>query len=744
MPVPPLGRHAAIACLVSSAVLDAVPLATASPPSPQPSPPVSSASPPPAESSPPATEPSPPPAEPSPDAARSPDLEDAPMRGATEVILVEAEAPPDSASSVHLGERRLRAQPRSRPSDLLRHVPGLVVSQHAGGGKSDQYFLRGFDADHGTDVAIFVDGIPVNLTSHGHGQGYADLQWLIPETIASVEVRKGPYSARHGDFYTAGAIELTTIEPPPGAEARVVVGAPALGPVAWRRPASRVVGVVAPRVRAGAAVLAAEVGYTDGPFLSPQRFGHLHVFGKVRRRVGASEVRGAVTGYGATWDQSGQLPAAEVEAGRLDRFGSLDPSEGGGAMRGAASLGWSRGNAETGAWDASAFLVRNRFQLFSNFTLFARDPTRGDQIEQNDERTLAGGTLTFRRAHRHRAVSGSLSLGLQVRADLAVVDLWHTEARRRLDTCWEVANPCNRARNGVLAVGAYVEEDLSVGARLRLVGGLRIDGMAWRVEDLDPETAGTGESLGGAAQAALVSPKLSAVVAATDGLAVFASLGTGFHSNDARAAVAARGSGALARAIGGEVGARVAPAPEVRFALAAWHLRLASEQVWSGDLGGTEPSDPSVRHGLDLEIGWEPTAWLAVDAHLAVARARLLPEDGSRPDVPLAPRVLGGGGLTVRGDTTLAAVRVRALGDRPASDDGSLVAEGFALVDVVVQHVLGATTIGVTIENLLDAPWREAQFAEESRVAPTAAVRPDVHFTPGAPLTASLVLARRW
>jgi hypothetical protein len=288
----------------------------------------------------------------------------------------------------------------------------------------------------------------------------------------------------------------------------------------------------------------------------------------------------------------------------------------------------------------------------------------------------------------------------------------------------------------------YVEEDRSIGPRLRLLGGVRADTFLWHVTDLSPVTAGTMDAVGGSATSAIVSPKLSAIITASEDLDVFVNTGLGFHSNDARAAVASDGVGALARAIGAETGARLAVGDELKASFAAWYLHLASEQVWSGDLGGTEPSDPTRRYGLDLDRQWSPRPWLGLDSNVALGRSTFVANRGNGGALALAPRVMGGGGVTVRRGTSFAAVRFRGIGDRPANDDGSLTAQGYGLVDVVAQRALGATTLGLTIENLLDADWREAQFAEESRVSPTGDLAEDVHFTPGAPLTALLTLSR--
>lgn len=658
-----------------------------------------------------------------------------------EIIVVEGEAPAESASSVHFGQEELRHRPHSQPSDVLRQTPGLVVAQHAGGGKSDQYFLRGFDADHGTDVAIFVDGIPVNLTSHGHGQGYADSHWLIPELVTSLEVHKGPYAARFGDYYTAGAIDLKTADQVPASGLWISGGGELRGPVAFERPTARMVGIANPQVGRGSALIAAEVSKTDGPFTNAQDFNRVTTFGKLMQPLAGGEFQLSGTFYAAEWNQSGQVPSREVAAGRLDRFGSIDPTEGGDSSRWSVAAKWERGEPADGAWAAHAYLVGNQLQLFSNFTLYSRDTENGDQIEQGDDRLLGGGSLTYRKVHQG-PLPGLLRVGLQVRGDTTETSLWHSAKRERLAGCFEGMNPCNHTDNRILNVAAYVEEDVSVSDRVRLLAGLRVDGYSWKVTDLDPMTTGTMDSTAGDASSAIVSPKLSAIVRASDAIEVFGNVGLGFHSNDARAAVAMDGDGALARAIGAETGARLAVGTTLRGSVAAWYLHLDSEQVWSGDNGGTEPSDPTKRYGLDVDLAFKPLPWLSLDANVAVGRSELVANQGNGGALALSPRLMGGGGVTVEHGLSFASLRVRGIDARPANDDGSLVAEGYALVDLVAEHHLGKTSLGLSITNLLDSDWREAQFAEESRVTPTSELVEDVHFTPGTPMTAMITIGR--
>jgi outer membrane receptor protein involved in Fe transport len=653
-----------------------------------------------------------------------------------EEIIVEPAHPAESASSVHLSEQDLARRPHHTASDLLRQAPGLLVSQHAGGGKADQLFLRGFDADHGTDVALFVDGVPVNLPSHGHGQGYADTHWLIPEIVKSVEVHKGPYAARFGDFYTAGAVAMGTIDEVPGVRVALTSGSELSGPAALSDPSYRLVGLASPRLGRGTSLLAGEIGYTDGPFEHPQRFRRASAFGKWKGDLAGGELGFASTFYAAHWNQSGQIPEREVEAGRLGRFGAIDPSEGGTSSRASASLSWSTADDRGGAFRAQLYAVDYRLRLYSNFTLYARDPENGDQIEQTDDRGVVGLNATYVRPHAAGWLSGILTAGVQVRADDTTADLWHTSERSRLSECFsEGANPCNRVLAGIRNVAVFAEEDLFPATWVHVIAGLRLDSLLWDVEDLDPDTALTAATTGGTAQRAIASPKLSVIFHPHETTALFANGGFGFHSNDARSAVS-RSRRALARAIGGELGTRWRPSDDIEASAAAWLLHLSSEQVWSGDAGGTEPSGATRRLGLDVSAAWQMTTWLAADANVALARSTFVENRGNGGALALAPRITAGGGVTAAMNGAAVSLRGRGIGPRPANEDESLTADGFILLDLVASYQAGPWMFGITAINLLDSEWREAQFAEASRLPAEPVAVEDVHFTPGSPLTA--------
>lgn len=624
-----------------------------------------------------------------------------------------------------------------------------MVSQHAGGGKSDQYFIRGFDADHGTDIAVFADGVPVNMPSHAHGQGYADTHFLIPETIDTVDVHKGPYSARFGDFYTAGALELKTLDSVEGPTVWVAGGASLAGPERWRRYNRRLVGMASPHLRddeTDRSLIAMQIANNDGPFENPQAFRQGNALVKWRGDVGPGELKFVTNWYASKWNASGQVPESAVADRVIGRFGSLDPTEGGDTSRTSAQIGYTIRDGHGGTWRASAFLLEYRLRLFSNFTLFARDPMHGDQIEQDDARTTWGLDAAY---DRHLSLGGMDSIitaGIQLRNDDVDNALWHAERRARLAQCFDSgANPCNHTLDRIRDAAAYVEANVHVFPHVHVLPGLRFEQFVWDVDDLDPKTlSDPAATTGGSASRAMLLPKLSVEIEATKRINLFINSGSGFHSNDARSNVATRGSGALARALGAEAGFRTTILPHARIAADLWYLHLASELVWSGDAGGTEASAPTRRYGADLEIAYNPLPWLRLDGTLSLARATLVRNAGNSNGLALAPRIIGQGGVTLSHGAQFVALRARGIGDRPGNDDGSLTAKGYLIFDLIAGRTFGKLDLNLTVNNLFNSDWREAQFADNSRVTPASPVVEQMHFTPGIPRTATATVAYRF
>jgi hypothetical protein len=670
-----------------------------------------------------------------------------------ETIEIEDTAPAESASSVHLTAKDLGYRSRTQVSDILRQVPGLMVSQHAGGGKSDQYFIRGFDADHGTDIAIFADGIPVNMPSHGHGQGYADTHFLIPETVDSVDVHKGPYSARFGDFYTAGAMELKTLDRVDSPTFIVAAGTPIGGPEGGKRYNRRVVGMASPDLRDNPndkSLIAVQIANTDGPFINPQNFRQGNALVKWGGDVGPGQLHLETNWYSGRWNASGQVPDSEVKNGNISRFDSLDPSEGGDTSRTTGQIGYTVHDSHGGTWRASAFLLEYRLRLFSNFTIFARDPEHGDEIEQGDSRTTWGLDAAYDKHFDLAGMDTLLTVGSQFRNDDVDNGLWHDEKRVRLENCFdEGTNPCNHTLDRIREASAYVEANIHVLPHVHVLPGLRYEEFVWDVDDLDPATQNDPTSTtGGTAGSGIFLPKLSVEIEATDKLNVFVNSGEGFHSNDARSNAATHGDGALARAIGAEAGVRTTYIPHSRFSADFWYLHLASELVWSGDAGGTEASGKTRRYGVDLEGSYNPLPWLRLDGTISIARSTLVQNAGNSNGLALAPKIMGQGGITLVGDNHFLSVRTRGIGDRPGNDDGSLTAEGYIIFDIMAGQTLKfmgqQVDLELTVNNVLNTKWREAQFADESRVTPTADIVEQMHYTPGIPLTATVAAAYKF
>ncbi|MDQ3265750.1 MAG: TonB-dependent receptor, partial [Myxococcota bacterium] len=527
-----------------------------------------------------------------------------------------------AASSSVVRDRDFLLRPHPRPADILQVVPGLYVNQHAGGGKANQLFLRGFDADHGTDVLLTVDGVPVNMVSHGHGQGYADLNWIIPELIQRVEVAKGPYSAQHGDFATAGAINLVTRDD--FQTHQVTLGGGSFQTY-------RALLVASPRVGQLRTLIAGNVYGTNGPFESPERLERFSLFTKVSGRLAENATLSLIlNSYSSGWNASGQVPLREVTLGRLARFGSIDPTEGGNSQRHSAQVSLGVRTEDQGELQLMAYVAQYRLNLFSNFTFFSGDPVHGDMIEQHDARLFGGFSGRYRFSRTLGPVAFETSFGVQLRTDAIENALHHSLARERLDTRVDAS-----IREGSL--GLYAQEDVRLTPWLRAILGLRADSFGFDVEDRLEDTATLGSGTSGVRQASLLSPKASLVFSAIPSTELYANFGSGFHSNDARGVVRRQEPVTpLTRALGMELGARSFLFDRVDLAGAVYLLDLASEIVWVGDEGTTEARGPTRRIGAEAELRVKILPWLFADA--SVSSATYVENAGNADAVALAPR----------------------------------------------------------------------------------------------------------
>ena len=742
------------------------------------------------------------------DASPSPAAAPPPLLPTYETIVT-TRGPMTSASSSTVRDRDFELRPRSSPNDILRVVPGLVTAQHQGGGKADQLFLRGFDADHGTDVAVSIDGIPVNMPTHAHGQGYADLHFLIPEVLQTIEVAKGAYDPRYGDFDTAGAVNLVTRKSFDSSFVSLTGDWFRLDPATVRRDASslRFLGVAAPNTAELHSYVAVEAARTNGPFTTPENLNRYNVFAKSTYDPSPSLSIGVMaTAYASDWTASGEIPARLVGTSELPtRWDSLDPTEGGSTQRTSATFFIDARPDGRSHLTLRLYAIDYTMALFNDFTFFLQNPKNGDEIEQDDARTVTGLDARYELDRSWRGASFKSILGTQARADRGHLELWDVTSqpdpvtgaptfRKRLGHHIETGDPAlgsSDADTRLANVAFYLAEDVIWTPWVRSVVGLRGDYFNYQVADLDEVLGAGAPRTSGAYQQALLSPKASLVLTPRLGtpLDVYLNFGEGFHSNDARLAIRATDpslpadqkiSHVIPRATEGEIGARARLAGHVDAALALWYIYLQSETIFDGDAGVFRPSAPTQRYGLDLELRWRLLTWLDADADLSLAHAAFVMNGGNGGAVALAPRIVYSGGLTARHPRGWkAALRVRGVGDRPIIEPGDVpawkaagrpvpVAQGYTILDAFAGFATRRWELVAAIENVLDTDWREAQFANRSCsrgentdpanacfvVDPTtgrrstnpassdpknlAGILPDVHFTPGNPITLTM------
>jgi outer membrane receptor protein involved in Fe transport len=647
-----------------------------------------------------------------------------------EVTVSQARDPNQTLAAISHIDQTLR--PINSAQDLLRLVPGLFIAQHAGGGKAEQIFVRGFDADHGTDFAVSIDGLPVNMVSHAHGQGYADFHFVIPETVEQLRVYKGPYTARFGDFATAGAVEFTTKTSLDRSQVKLEVGR------FDTRRALVMLDLLGTHhlfsKRPESAYVAAEYNFTNSYFDAPQ---HFKRFNGLFKYTGQLTDRTSLTLLGShftsNWDASGQIPDRAVSEGLISRFGSLDPSEGGSTNRTNASVVLTTALPHDAVLRQQAYYSRYNFSLFSNFTFFKNDPVDGDEIDQTDHRNLYGYTGTYDRDDRlgHRNLHTVVGLGTRI--DASELSLRHAVQRRILDTV-------STGRLYEQNINAYLDETLELTDRLTVNAALRADLFVFQFRGQKADSAAGFVPLTGRVTRGRVSPKLNLYYQLSPAVQLFVRSGLGFHSNDARGVVQGSGSfNALPRAVGAEVGSTFKPAPSLVVNAALWTLHLQDELVYSGDEGTTESAGPTRRYGVDVSARYQLTGRLFLDADVNYSHGRIVNAPEGENRIPLAPSFTSIGGLTLKNPNGLSAsLRYRHIDTRPAQEDNAIRARGYFLLDAVANYTRPRFQLGATAENLLNVAWNEAQFATDSRLRGEATSVNELNFTPGTPFFVKL------
>jgi hypothetical protein len=631
--------------------------------------------------------------------------------------LVVTSPPPIAASSeIFIPGQDFELLPQGRPADVLRLIPGLVIGQHQGGGKAEQYFLRGFDADHGTDIALFVDGVPVNMRSHAHGQGYADLHFLIPETVKLVEGFKGPYFPELGDFDTAGAVNFVLRDVVPDNYVFGAIGS-------WDT--QRALFLVSPTRGAVKTLFSGEYYHSDGPFESPNRYHRFNILGKASGNVSDTLTLSAwASYYHAEWFASGEIPLRAVDQGLISRFGSIDPSEGGNTQRANLNIDLTWKPDDRQRFTANVYATYYDLDQFNDFTLFLKDPVDGDEINQRDTRALAGLDLQYEYRSNPFGISLLSTAGFQYRIDTPHVVLAHATNRRILSTTQDV---------DIIeqSWSPYVKFDLVPFDKVRLVTGARGDIFNF---DVHQNVNTTESDLDGSQTDARPNVKANLILGPWADTELFANFGTGFHSNDARAIIADPTLEALPTALGYEFGVRTTVLPRVDFSVTYWVLHLDSELVFVGDEGTTEASEASRREGIEVFTNIDILSWLAFYGNFTYT---FHAELDSGKAIPLAPEWTAFAELTARSPWGLnASLQMRHVGDRPANEDRTAFAEGYTVFDFVTRYRWKFAEAFFSIENLFDTDYRETQFFFTSRLPgePPGGVD-DLHFVPGNPRT---------
>ncbi|MEO1250843.1 MAG: TonB-dependent receptor [Pseudomonadota bacterium] len=603
----------------------------------------------------------------------------------------------------------------SRVGELVEVIPGLIATQHSGSGKANQYFLRGFNLDHGTDFAAFIDDAPINFRTHGHGQGYLDLNFIIPELTERIDFRKGPYYADVGDFTAAATASFKTEDALPANIAQV-----AIGENGYRR------GLVAASldVAQGDLLVAGETLIYDNPFLLEEDLEKYNAFVKYSRSAGAADWRVSLSAYDAEWTSTDQVPLRAIENGTIPRLGFIDPDLGGETTRIALS-----GGVDIGRWSASAYAIYYDFALFSNFTYFANDPVNGDEFEQRDERFTLGGAATYEAPLRLAGAPATLRIGSDIRYDdIFNLGLFNTAGRARLSTVRD-----DEVRE--FSAGGFAEMEVALTDRLRARAGLRGDVYAYDVEASIAANSGDGSE-------AIVTPTAGLAWRAADALEFYANYGQGFHSNDVRGATISvdpvTGAPAdpvdvLVRAEGAEIGARLESGPFNATLVGFW-LDLDSELVFVGDAGTTEPNDGSRRFGVEFNAFWRPADWIHFDATAAYTDARFKsPVDGGN-FIPQAVESVFGAGVSIEPiEDFTATLRLRRFGEAPLIEDGSVFSEPTTIVNLGFYQDIGPARLSLDILNLFDSKDADITYFFESQLPGEAAPVADIHLHPVEP-----------
>jgi hypothetical protein len=614
----------------------------------------------------------------------------------------------------------MKLRPVNTSQDLLRMVPGLFIAQHAGGGKAEQIFLRGYDLDHGTDISITADGIPVNMVSHAHGQGYADLHFLIPETIEKLNFDKGPYFAYKGNFATTGFAELQTKdflqsnfvqEELAGFNAQRIVGMFKLLNKETEKNREQL-------------YIASEYFKSDGYFDAPQNFHRFNIMTKYSL-ISNNNMRFSIlaSSFSSKWNASGQIPERAVESDLISKFGSIDNSEGGNTRRSTLSAKFTKHWKNDWQTDQQIYFVNYRFNLYSDFSFFLKDSINGDEINQKEKRNVYGYTAVLSKNYFLGNKNANTDFGWGFRFDnIGNNELNHARKRIFLEHLQQGSIHENNEF-------AYISQYIAINKKFNINAGLRYDFFSFAYKNVLVGQTSLSTQIRGT-----FSPKLNFNYIPNATIKVYLSTGIGFHSNDSRVILDKTADKILPKVFGTDLGVMIKPSKNLFIKTAFWQLYSQQEFVYAGDDGIVVPGGRTKRIGVDVSVRYQFSSWLYSDMDVNYSKPRAVDSVKGKNFVPLAPGLTSVGGLTVKTKKGFnGSFRYRYIGNRPANETYSLTAVGYFLLDAVLSYKWKNTELKVSVENILNSYWKEAQFATESRLRGEATSVTEINYTPGTP-----------
>lgn len=671
----------------------------------------------------------------------------APQSIAPLVVTGKAESLIGEASTASKGQanaRELEERPYLRRGELLEVVPGVVITQHSGDGKANQYFVRGFNLDHGTDFSVSMDGQPVNFVTHAHGQGYADLNPIIPELVETLDYWKGPFFGQLGNLSTAGAARFRFFDMLPQGIASVGIGEDNY----YRGLLADTIDLSAPVPPGGAKIpapvtdrsgltYAFEYNYYDGPWEREGNSQRINGFLKYFKESGQDTYSLTAMGYDGDWDSTDQIPQRLIDSGGIDRLGNIDNSVRGESSRYSLMGDWNR-ELTNGRTHADFYVGKYDLDLFSNFTYFLNDPLNGDQFEQEDGRWFMGGEV---RREWDYGTKNNLTIGFQTRHDIIEgIGLYNTRgtvrtSTTRVDDVYESS------------AGIYATANHHVNDWFRIQPGLRADAFYFDVDSDNP--ANSGEETDG-----IVSPKLNLIFGPWADTEFYANAGMGFHSNDARGTtitidpvtgLPADKVDPLVRTYGFELGARTEALPDVVSTLALFYLHSDSELLYVGDAGTSEAGPATERFGVEWSTYWRPDEWLMFDNEITLSEGRLL-DVGSDDEIPGSVPLTLDTGITIgKAEGFFGSLRSRFFSPRPLVEDGSVDSRQSWQVNGRIGYRKNDWEVAVDCLNILGRDDNDIEYFYASRLPgePAAGVE-DVHLHPAEPRTFRISLTRRF